>query len=63
MGVAIETSFGAVVEQLLESGVTVYPVNPLCAKRYRERRCPAGNKTDFHDAWAQTDALRFDDHT
>jgi transposase len=63
MGVAIETSFGAVVEQLLESGVTVFPVNPLCAKRYRERKCPSGNKTDFHDAWAQADALRLDGHT
>ena len=63
MGVAIETSFGAVVEYLLESGVTVYPVNPLCAKRYRERKCASGNKTDLHDAWALADALRLDGHT
>lgn len=58
--VAIETSFGAAVEQLLESGVAVYPVNPLNAKRYRERKCSSGNKTDRHDAWALADALRLD---
>jgi hypothetical protein len=59
-GVAIETSFGAAVEQLLESGVAVYPVNPFNAKRYRERQCSSGNKTDRHDAWALADALRLD---
>lgn len=63
MGVAIETSSGAVVEHLLESGVTVFPVNPLCAKRFRERKCPGGNKTDTFDAWALADALRLDGHT
>ena len=62
LGVAIETSFGAVIEQLLESGVTVYPVNPMNAKRYRERKCSSGNKTDRHDAWALADALRMDGH-
>jgi transposase len=62
LGVAIETSFGAAVEQLLESGIAVYPVNPLNAKRYRERRCSSGNKTDRHDAWALADALRMDGH-
>ncbi len=62
LGVAIETSFGAAVEQLLESGVTVYPVNPMNAKRYRERKCSSGNKTDRHDAWALADALRMDGH-
>lgn len=62
LGVALETSFGAAVEQLLESGVTVYPVHPLNAKRYRERQCSSGNKTDRHDAWALADALRLDGH-
>jgi len=60
LAVAIETSFGAVVEQLIDSGVTVYPVNPLNAKRYRERKSCSGNKTDRHDAWALADALRMD---
>jgi transposase len=62
LGVAIETSFGAVVEQLIDSGVTVFPVTPSCAKRYRERKHPSGTKTDRHDAWALSDALRTDGH-
>jgi len=60
LGVAIETSFGGIVEQLLASDVTVYPVNPLNAKRYRERKISSGNKTDHHDGWALADALRLD---
>ena len=62
LGVAVETSFGIVVEQLLESGVVLYPVNPMASKRYRERQHPSGNKTDRHDAWALADALRTDGH-
>jgi transposase len=61
-GVAIETSFGAAVEQLLDSEVTVYPVNPRNAKRYRERKCSSGDKTDRQDAWSLADALRLDGH-
>ena len=62
LGVAIETSCGAAVEQLIESGCLVYPVNPMNAKRYRERKCSSGNKTDRHDAWSLADALRLDGH-
>lgn len=62
LGVAIETSFGMIVEQLIDSGVTVYPVNPKSAQRYRERKHPSGTKTDRHDAWALADALRTDGH-
>ncbi len=62
LGVAIETSSGAAVDQLLESGTLIYPVNPVNAKRYRERKTASGNKTDRHDAWALADALRVDGH-
>lgn len=62
LGVAIETSFGMVVEQILDSGAAVYPVNPMCARRYRERKHPSGTKADRHDAWAMADALRTDGH-
>jgi transposase len=62
LGVAIETSFGMVVEQLMESHATVFPVNPKSARRYRERKYPSGTKTDRHDAWALADALRTDGH-
>ena len=58
----VETSQGVVVEQLLESGVTVYPVSPVSAKEYRKRKVPSGNKTDHVDAWSLGDALRVDGH-
>jgi transposase len=58
----VETSQGVVVEQLLHSGVTVYPVSPRSAKCYRERKIPSGNKTDRGDAWSLADALRVDGH-
>jgi transposase len=59
---SVETSQGVVVEQLLHSAVTVYPVSPASAKRYRERKAPSGNKTDHLDAWSLADALRVDGH-
>jgi len=59
---SVETSQGVVVEQLLASAVTVYPVSPASAKRYRERKVPSGNKTDRIDAWSLADALRVDGH-
>jgi len=58
----VETSQGVVVEQLLDSDVAVYPVSPVSAKRYRERKVPSGNKTDRLDAWSLADALRVDGH-
>lgn len=60
VAVAIETSSGCAVERLLELGCAVYPVNPLAAKRYRERKAPSGTKTDRLDAWSLADALRLE---
>jgi len=60
--VAIETTNGPAVERLLEAGLAVYPVNPLSAKRYRERKTTSGTKTDRFDAWSLADALRVDGH-
>jgi transposase len=62
LAVAIETSQGAAIEQLLASGVAVYPVNPKSAERYRDRKAPSGTKTDYLDAWSLADALRVDGH-
>jgi transposase len=62
LGVALETSSGPAVEQLLESGVTVFPMNPKSAKSYRERQAPSGTKTDRLDAWSFADGLRTDGH-
>jgi transposase len=60
--VAVETSCGTVVDQLFESAVRVYPVNPKAAERYRERHAPSGVKDDSRDAWSMADALRLDGH-
>jgi transposase len=62
LGVAIETPCGPAVERLLDLGVTVYPINPKAAERFRERKSPAGAKSDSLDAWCLADALRSDGH-
>jgi transposase len=59
---AIETSQGAVVEQLLEAAMIVYPLNPKSAQAYRQRKTPSGVKDDQLDAWSFADALRTDGH-
>ena len=43
-------------------GVTVYPMNPKAAERFRERKAPSGVKDDRLDAWSFADALRTDGH-
>lgn len=60
--VAIETSAGPAVDQMLQRGLTVFPVMPKAAARYRERKRPTGSKDDHHDAWSLADALRTDGH-
>lgn len=60
--IAIETTRGLAVQQLLDAGFTVYPVMPKAAARYRERKAPSGTKDDQLDAWSLADALRTDGH-
>ena len=60
LAVAIETSNGAAVDQLLQRQYTVYPVHPVAAQSYRERKAPSGTKTDHLDGWGLADALRVD---
>jgi transposase len=60
LAVCVETSQGMVIEQLLESGVSLYPVSPVSSKAYRARKAPSGSKTDRLDAWSLADALRVD---
>ena len=60
LGVAIETNQGAAVDQLLQSQLTIYPMQPKAAARYRDRQVPSGSKTDQTDAWCFADALRVD---
>ena len=63
LGIAVETNQGAAVQQLIEAGLEVYPVNPKSAQRYRERKAPSGVKDDQLDAWSLADALRLDGHS
>jgi len=60
LGMAMETSSGAVVDQLLASGVTIFAVHPKAAKSYRQRQAPSGVKDDDLDAWSLADDLRLD---
>ena len=60
VAIAIETTHGAAVQQLLAAGLTVYPVNPRSAAQYRQRHSPSGVKDDQRDAWSLADALRVD---
>jgi hypothetical protein len=60
LAVAIETSQGAAVDQMLQRDYTVYPVNPAAAASYRQRKAPSGTKTDHTDGWSLADALRVD---
>ncbi len=60
LAVAIETNQGAAVDQLLQRGYTVYPVNPVASESYRKRKAPSGTKTDHVDSWGLADALRVD---
>jgi transposase len=62
VGVAIETSRGPAVERLLALGLTVFPMNPMAAQRFRDRKAPSGVKDDVLDAWSFADALRSDGH-
>jgi transposase len=59
---ALETSSGPAVDQLLRRDWKLYPVNPKAAERYRERKAPSGTKSDRHDVWSLADALRTDGH-
>jgi len=62
LAVAIETSQGAAVDQLLQREYSVFPVHPVAAHSYRQRKAPSGTKTDHLDAWGLADALRVDGH-
>ena len=62
VAVIVETSSGVLVERLLDSGIAVFPVHPVAAKRFRQRHAPSGVKDNVLDAWSLADALRLDGH-
>lgn len=55
-----ETTWGAVVETLLERGVSVFSINPKQLDRFRDRYTVAGAKDDRRDAFVLADSLRKD---
>ena len=60
--VAIERDNGLFVAALVAAGVTVVPINPRAAARYRERYGQAGGKSDPGDAVLLANILRTDRH-
>jgi hypothetical protein len=62
--IPLETSQGVAVEQLLEAGMIVYPLNPKSAQAYRERKAPSGVKDDWLDERQRIEELfaRHPDH-
>lgn len=60
VGIAIEVSWGAVVETLTEAGFAVFSINPKQVDRFRDRYTAAGAKDDSRDALVLASALRTD---
>jgi transposase len=60
IAVAIETSYGPVVEAFLERGFAVFAINPKQLDRFRDRFTVAGAKDDRRDAHVLGDSLRTD---
>lgn len=62
LAIALETSRGLAIDELLRCALTLYPVQPLVASRLRDRKAPSGAKNDRLDAWALAEGLRLDGH-
>lgn len=58
---SIETTWGAIIETLLERGIAVFSINPKQLDRFRDRYTVAGAKDDRRDAFVLADALRTDE--
>jgi len=58
--VALETSRGLLVHELLRSGYSVYAINPKALNRYKDRYVLSKAKTDALDALALAHLLRTD---
>jgi transposase/transposase IS116/IS110/IS902 family protein len=60
--VGVESDHGLLVNALVASGYTVYPINPLTAARARDRHSLARNKSDRRDAVMLANVVRTDRH-
>jgi hypothetical protein len=63
VAIAIETSWGALVETLLDGGFAVFSINPKQVDRFRDRFTVAGAKDDTRDALVLASSLRTDRHS
>jgi hypothetical protein len=59
-GIAVEVSWGALVETLSEAGFLVFSINPKQSDRFRDRHTVAGAKDDSRDALVLASALKTD---
>ncbi len=59
-GIALEVSWGALVETLAEAGFSVFSINAKQSDRFRDRHTAAGAKDDSRDALVLASALRTD---
>ena len=46
LAIALETSRGLAIDELLRGEITLYPVQPVAASRLRDRKAPSGAKND-----------------
>ena len=60
--IAIETSRGLLVHELLQKGYTVYAINPKAVNRYKDRHVLSKAKSDALDALSLGHLLRTDRH-
>ena len=60
LAIGIERPHGAVVETMLERGISVFSINPKQLDRFRDRHTVAGAKDDRRDAFVLADSLRTD---
>lgn len=60
IAIAIEVSWGAIVDTLVENGFAVFSINPKQVDRSRDRFTVAGAKDDTRDALVLASSLRTD---
>ena len=60
VAIGIEVAWGALVETLVESGFTVFSINPKQVDRFRDRFTVAGAKDDARDALVLASSLHTD---
>lgn len=60
VAVAIEVSYGPLVEAIVDAGFDVFSINPKQVDRFRDRHSMSGAKDDRRDAYVLADALSTD---